>query len=108
MAKTGNAPGWVAAGSYSATMNYLNAIKAAGTDEPQAVLAKMRETKTNDMFAKNGTLWTNGRLVHDMYLLQVNAPGGADKQDVFKVVTTVAADKAFKPLSETKCPLVKK
>lgn len=108
MAKTGNAPGWVAAGSYSATINYLNAVKAAGTDEPQAVLAKMRETKTNDMFAKNGTLWPNGRLVHDMYLLQVNAPGGADKQDVFKVVTTVAADKAFKPLSETKCPLVKK
>jgi len=108
MAKTGNAPGWVAAGSYSATMSYLKAVQAAGTDAPQAVLAKMREAKINDMFVHNGTLWPNGRLIHDMFLLQVNAPGGADKQDVFKVVATVPAEKAFRPLADSKCPLVKK
>ncbi|MDI6028533.1 ABC transporter substrate-binding protein [Corticibacterium sp. UT-5YL-CI-8] len=108
MAKTGNAPGWVAAGSYSAVTNYLKAVDAAGTDEPDAVLVKLREMKINDMFAHNATLWPNGRLVHDMYLLEVNQPGGADKQDVFKVISSVPGEKAFRPLDQTKCPLVKK
>jgi branched-chain amino acid transport system substrate-binding protein len=107
--KTGNAPGWIAAGSYSAVMNYLKAVKAAGTDEPGAVLAKLRATRINDFFAHNATLWPNGRLIHDMYMLQVNKPGdSADKQDVFKVVATVPAEKAFQPLDQSKCPLVKK
>lgn len=108
MAKTGNAPGWVAAGAYSAVTNYLKAVEAAKTDEPQAVLAKMREAKINDMFARNATLWPNGRLIHDMYLLEVNQPGGADKQDVFKVVSSVPAEKAFRPLADSKCALAKK
>lgn len=107
MAKTGNAPGWVAAGGYSATMNYLKAVEAAGTDEPEAVLAKLHEMKINDMFAHNAAVWPNGRLVHDMYLLEVNQPGGADKQDVFKVIATVPGDKAFRPLAQSSCPLAK-
>jgi branched-chain amino acid transport system substrate-binding protein len=108
MAKTGNAPGWVAAGAYSAVTNYLKAVQAAGTDEPQAVLAKLRATKINDMFARNATLWPNGRLIHDMYLLEVNQPGVADPQDVFKVISSVPAEKAFRPLDQSKCPLAKK
>ncbi|MEW6645273.1 MAG: ABC transporter substrate-binding protein [Pseudomonadota bacterium] len=106
--KTGNAPGWIAAGSYSAVVNYLKAVKAAGTDEPDAVLAHLRSTKIDDFFAHNATLRPNGRLIHDMYLLQVKSPGeSADKQDVFKVLATVPAEKAFQPLNQSKCPLVK-
>jgi len=106
--KTGNAPGWVAAGAYSAATNYLNAVKAAGTDEPTAVLAKLREGKINDLFAKNATLLPNGRLVHDMQLLEVRAPGEAsDAQDVFKVVTTVPADVAFRSIDKSACKLAK-
>ena len=109
MKKTGNAPGWVAAGAYSATMNYLNAVKEVGTDDADKVLAKLRDTKINDLFAHNATLWPNGRLIHDMYLLEVNKPGeSADKQDVFKVLATVPAEQAFRPLDQSKCKLVKK
>lgn len=108
MKKTGNAPGWVAAGGYSAVTNYLNAVKAAGTDEPQAVLAKLRENKINDLFAHNATLLPNGRLIHDTNLLEVRAPGdSADAQDVFKVVTTVPADVAFRSLDKSACKLAK-
>ncbi|PWK73904.1 ABC transporter substrate-binding protein [Aminobacter sp. AP02] len=106
--KTGNAPGWVAAGAYSAATNYLNAVKAAGTDDPTAVLAKLREGKINDMFAHNATLLPNGRLIHDTTLLEVRAPGEtADPQDVFKVVTTVPADVAFRSIDKSACKLGK-
>ena len=106
--KTGNAPGWVAAGAYSAATNYLNAVKAAGTDDPTAVLAKLREGKINDMFAHNATLLPNGRLIHDTTLLEVRAPGdAADPQDVFKVVTTVPADVAFRSIDKSACKLGK-
>lgn len=109
MKKTGNAPGWVAAGAYSATTNYLNAVKEVGTDDADKVLAKLRDTKINDLFAHHATLWPNGRLIHDMYLLEVNKPGAsADKQDVFKVLATVPAEQAFRSLDQSKCKLVKK
>ena len=108
MKTTGNAPGWVAAGNYSAVTNYLNAVKAAGTDDPDKVLATLRDTKINDFFARNATLWPNGRLIHDMYLLEVNKPDPArDPQDVFKVVTSVAAADAFRPLDQSACKLAK-
>jgi branched-chain amino acid transport system substrate-binding protein len=64
-------PTMVQAGIYSSTMHYLNAIKAAGTDEAKAVMAKMKETPINDFFAKNGRIREDGRHVHDFYLLQV-------------------------------------
>ena len=56
---------------YSATRHYLRAIEAAGTDEAKAVMAKMREMPINDFFAKNGKLREDGRMVHDMYLVEV-------------------------------------
>lgn len=107
--RTGNAPGWIAAGAYSAVTNYLTAVKEVGSDDPDKVLAKLRSTKINDFFARNATLWPNGRLVHDMYLLEVRKPGeSADKQDVFKVLSSVPAANAFRSLDKTKCKLVAK
>lgn len=109
MKKTGNAPGWVAAGGYSAVMTYLKAVKAAGTDDAGKVLAGMRDAKTNDFFARNATLWPNGRNIHDMYLLEVRAPGEVeDKQDVFKVLSSVPAAEAFRSLDKSACKLAKK
>lgn len=107
--RTGNAPGWVAAGGYSAVMNYLNAVKALGTDDADKVLAKMRETKINDFFARNAAIWPNGRTIHDFYLLEVRKPGEvADKQDVFQVLASVPAEQAFRPLDKSACKLAKK
>ena len=106
---TGNAPGWIAAGTYSAVTNYLKAVEKAGTDDAQAVLAAMRDMEIEDFFIRNGTLFPNGRLIHDMYLLEVNAPDEvSEKDDFFKLVATVSAERAFRPLSATTCKLVDK
>ncbi|WP_010138684.1 ABC transporter substrate-binding protein [Oceanicola sp. S124] len=107
MEATGNAPGWVAAGNYSAAMTYLKAVEAAGTDEPEAVIAQMESMDLDDLFVHNGELYPNGRLIHDMYLLEVRSPAEiGDSQEYFKLEATVLAETAFQPLSATTCPLV--
>ena len=95
------------AGVYSAVMHYLKAVQAAGTKEPLAVMQKMRDTPVNDMFAKNGHLRIDGRMVHDMYLVQVKTPAESKYPwDYYKVLRTIPGDQAFRPLKEGGCPLV--
>jgi branched-chain amino acid transport system substrate-binding protein len=97
------------AGDYSSTMHYLNAVKAAGTTDAKAVMAKMRELPVNDFFAKNGHVRVDGRFVHDMYLMQVKAPSESKGPwDFYKLLATIPGDQAFRPLAESACPLVKK
>lgn len=102
-------PTMVQAGDYSATMHYLRAVKAAGTDDTAAVMAKMKGTPVNDFFAKNGKIRADGRMVHDMYLAQVKKPGESKYPwDYYHIRQVIPGDQAFMPLSESKCPLVKK
>ncbi|MBL8527414.1 MAG: ABC transporter substrate-binding protein [Burkholderiales bacterium] len=102
-------PTMVQAGDYSATMHYLNAIKAAGTDDTTKVMEKMRATPVNDFFAKNGKIRADGLHVHDVYLFQVKKPAESKQPwDYYKLVQTVPGEQAFTPLSQSKCPLVKK
>ena len=102
-------PSQYQAGDYSAVMHYLKAIKAAGTDEAKAVMAKMREMPVDDFFAPGGRLREDGRMVHDMYVVQVKtAEESKSEWDLYKVVQTIPAAEAFRPLSESACPLVKK
>ena len=102
-------PNMVQAGIYSATMHYLQAVQAAGTDETGAVMAKMRAAPINDFFAKDGRIREDGRMVHEMYLYEVKKPSESTRPwDYYKLVSTIPADQAFMPLSESKCPLVKK
>jgi branched-chain amino acid transport system substrate-binding protein len=90
-------------------MHYLKAVKAAGTDETGAVMRKMREVPVDDFFARNGRILENGRMIHDMYLFKVKAPGESKYPwDYYTHVGTVAATEAFRPLAESACPLVKK
>jgi branched-chain amino acid transport system substrate-binding protein len=97
------------AGDYSSTMHYLNAIKAAGTDDAKAVMAKMREMPVNDFFAKNGRVREDGRFVHDMYVYEVKKPSESKYAwDYYKLRAVIPGDEAFRPLSESKCPLIKK
>ncbi len=97
------------AGAYSATMNYLKAVKAAGTDNPDAVMAKLRSMPLNDFFAVHGRLRADGRMVHDMYLMQVKKPSESKGEwDIARIIKTVPGDQAFMPLSESSCYLVKK
>ena len=102
-------PNMTQAGIYSATTHYLKAVQAAGTDETQAVMEKMRSTTIDDFFVKNGKIRDDGRMVHEMYLYEVKKPAESKGAwDYYKLVATIPADQAFQPLSESKCPLVKK
>jgi branched-chain amino acid transport system substrate-binding protein len=96
------------AGVYSAVHHYLDAVKALGTKDPDKVMAKMRATPINDFMTRNGTLRIDGRVVRDMYLLQVKKPEESKYPwDYLKVLDTIPGDKAFRPLNEGGCPLVK-
>jgi branched-chain amino acid transport system substrate-binding protein len=103
-------PTMIQAGVYSAVTHYLKAVQAAGTDEAKAVVAKMRELPINDFFAKNGKLREDGRMVHDMYLVQAKTPAESNGEwDLYKILATVPGDQAFRPLNEGGCPfLIKK
>jgi branched-chain amino acid transport system substrate-binding protein len=106
--KVGHMPTMIQAGLYSATMHYLNAIEAIGTDDSQKVMAQMRATPVNDFFAKNGKIRIDGRMVHDMYLFEVKKPEESKGEwDLYKLLATVPGDEAFRPLDKGNCPLVK-
>lgn len=97
------------AGDYSSTLHYLKAVQAAGTDEAGAVMAKMRATRINDMFATNGRIREDGRMVHDMYLAQVKTPAESKSPwDYFAIKAVIPGEEAFQPLAKSACPLVRK
>jgi branched-chain amino acid transport system substrate-binding protein len=106
--KVGHMPTMIQAGLYSATMHYLKAIEAIGSDEAPKVMAQMRATPINDFFAKGGKIRIDGRMVHDMYLFEVKKPEESKGEwDLYKLLATVPGDEAFRPLDKGGCPLVK-
>ncbi|KMO13776.1 ABC transporter permease [Methylobacterium indicum] len=106
MAKTGKMPNMIQAGTYSSVLHYLKAVKAAGTDDTDAVAAKMRELKVDDFFGRGGTVQANGRMVHDMYLFQVKSPAESKAPwDYYKLLATIPGDKAFLSAKASGCPL---
>jgi branched-chain amino acid transport system substrate-binding protein len=101
-------PSSIQAADYSATAHYLKAVKAVGSDDADKVLAQMRKTKVNDMFAKGGFIREDGRMVHDMYLMQVKAPSeSTEPWDYYKVVETFKGETPWTTKAESKCPLWK-
>ena len=107
MKETGVRPTMVHAGIYSSTLHYLNAVAAAGSDDAQTVRKQMMDTPINDMFATNGRIREDGRMVHDMYLAEVKTPAESKNEwDLYKILRTIPADEAYRPLSESKCKLV--
>jgi branched-chain amino acid transport system substrate-binding protein len=102
-------PSQYQAGVYSAVTHYLKAVEAAKTDEAGPVVAKMREMPINDFFAKNGRIREDGRMVHDMYLMQAKTPAESKGEwDLYKHIATVPGDQAYRPMDQGGCPLVKK
>lgn len=97
------------AGQYSAVRTYLKAVEQARSDEVGAVIQAMKGMQINDAFARNGVLRADGKMVHDMYLVQVKTPAESKKPwDYYKIVETVAGKDAFAGLADSKCSLVKK
>lgn len=99
----------VQAATYSATLAYLQAAKAVGSFDRDKVMAKLRETPIDDMFARNATLREDGLLVHDMYMAQVKTPGESKGEwDIAKVIKVIPGNEAFAPISESLCPYLKR
>ncbi|GAB9132552.1 ABC transporter substrate-binding protein [Bradyrhizobium diazoefficiens] len=105
----GQPPTQVQAGTYSAAMHYLKSVKAAGTKDAKAVMAKMKELPINDFMTKDGSIRDDGRVIRNMYLLATKDPSESKGEwDLMKVVTTIPGKDAFKPLTESECPLVQR
>ena len=105
--RTGAMPNMVHAGTYSAVSSYLKAIDKAGTDDAEAVSKALKELPVNDVFAKNGKVAANGRMIHDMYLMQVKKPGeSATPWDYYTVLATIPGNEAFMDPAKSGCPLV--
>jgi len=107
MKRTSRMPSMIHAGTYSATLSYLKAVKAAGTKDPDAVAKKLKELPVDDSFAQ-GKVQENGRMVHDLYLFEVKKPADSNKPfDYYKLLATVPGGKAFPLAKDSGCPLTK-
>ncbi|HSY56235.1 MAG TPA: ABC transporter substrate-binding protein [Bradyrhizobium sp.] len=106
--RTGRMPNMIQAGTYSATLQYLKAVKAAGTKDSDAVVKKLKELPVDDVFAQGGKVLENGRMVHDLYLFEVKKPSESKKPwDYYKQLAVVPGDKAFPAAKDSGCPLTK-
>jgi branched-chain amino acid transport system substrate-binding protein len=107
-AKNKKMPTTFQAGDYSATLTYLKAVQKAGTTDPDKVMAVMKSTKIDDMFAK-GYVRADGTMVHDMYLMQVKTPAESKRPwDYYKIVATIPGETAYAPTKAGVCPLMPK
>ena len=103
----GRAPSSLQAAVYGAVTHYLKAVEAAGTDDAEVTSAKMREMPVNDFYTTNASIRPDGRLVRDMYLMQVKSPDESNGPwDYYKLLDTIPGEDAYRPMSEGGCPLV--
>jgi branched-chain amino acid transport system substrate-binding protein len=108
MKRTGRMPNMIHAGTYSATLQYLKAVKAANTKDSDAVASKLKELPVDDMFAQGGKVLANGRMVHNLYLFEVKKPSESKKPwDYYTQLAVVPGDKAFPAAKDSGCPLTK-
>jgi branched-chain amino acid transport system substrate-binding protein len=105
--KLGRPPTSLQAGAYGAVKHYLEAVRAAGTEEGGAVMTKMKSTPINDFMTKNGRIRSDGRVIRDIYLYEVKSPAESGSEwDLLKIKATIPGDEAFRPLNAGGCPLV--
>jgi branched-chain amino acid transport system substrate-binding protein len=106
--KTKRMPTFPQAAFYSATLTYLNAVKAVGTTDPDKVMEQIRKTKINDVFVTDGVIRPDGLLEHDMYIVQVKTPAESKGDwDFYKILKTMKGEEAFGKLADSTCPLLK-
>ena len=106
--RTGRMPNRVQAGTYSATLQYLKAVKSAGTKDADAVANKLKELPVDDAFTSHGRVQANGRLVSGLYLFEVKKPSESKRDwDYYKLLATVPGDTAYPTAANSGCPLTK-
>ncbi|EJC85427.1 ABC-type branched-chain amino acid transport system, periplasmic component [Rhizobium leguminosarum bv. trifolii WSM2297] len=107
-ARTNKMPNMIHTGTYSAVTQYLKAVQKAGTDETEAVAKELHEMPVDDVFGRGGTVGANGRMIHDMYLLQVKKPADSKEPwDYFNVLATIPGKEAYIDPAKSGCDLVK-
>jgi branched-chain amino acid transport system substrate-binding protein len=105
----GKRPTMIQAGVYAGTLHYLRAAAAADSADGKVVVAKMKEMPSHDPLFGDGTIRQDGRHIHNMYLFQVKSPAESKGPwDYYKLIQTIPAAEAFRPLADGNCPLVKK
>lgn len=105
-AKMGSMPTLLHAADYSAAMTYLNAVKATGTDAGDAVIKHIKATRINDFFAKDGHVRPDGRMIHDMYLVQVKSPKESKYPwDYYKLIRVIPGEEAATSKADSRCAL---
>ena len=107
----GKMPTMVQAGVYAGTLHYLKAVEALKDKAKDGVTAvnKMKELPTDDPLFGKGTIRADGRKIHDAYLFEVKKPEESKGEwDMYKLISKIPGDQAFRPLDEGGCPLVKK
>jgi branched-chain amino acid transport system substrate-binding protein len=108
IARMGTPPGLLHAGSYAAALHWLKSVKAAGTTDADAVVAKMKATPVNDFYNSNVAIRPDGRVLHRMYLWEVKSPvESTHKFDDCKPLASLTGEEAFRPMSQGGCPLIK-
>ena len=101
-------PSSIQAADYSATLQFLNAVKATGSDDPDKVIAQLKKVKINDVYTKGGFVRGDGSMIHDMYLMQVKSPDkSVEPWDYYNVVQTFKGEEAWTSKAESKCSLWK-
>jgi branched-chain amino acid transport system substrate-binding protein len=106
--RIGRMPNMIQAGTYSATLQYLKAVKAAGTKDADAVVKQLKELPVNDAFTSNGHVQANGRMVSDLYLFEVKKPSESKRDwDFYNLLATVPGDTAYLTAANSGCPLTK-
>lgn len=104
----GAMPSQVHAGTYSAVLHYLRAVKASGSDAGAVAMAKMKDLPVEDVFAGRTRLRADGRLMNDMYLVEIKKPAEVSQPwDLLKIIRTMPAEEIIRPLDKGDCPLVK-
>ena len=103
------APSTFQVGTYSAVLNYLKAVQATNSTDPKTVIAQMRKTPVKDAFTSAGKLREDGRMIHDVYLVQIKKPADSKAEwDLQRVVATIPGDQAFRTIADGDCPALKK
>uniref|UniRef100_UPI003570DC7C ABC transporter substrate-binding protein n=1 Tax=Seohaeicola zhoushanensis TaxID=1569283 RepID=UPI003570DC7C len=103
-AEAGAPPSMVQAGVYAGTLHYLKAVEAVGSNDPAAIVAKMKEMETDDPLFGKGYIRKDGRVIHDMYLMEVKSPAESTGEwDLLKQIATISGEDAFLPMEDGGC-----
>ena len=105
--RVGMMPNMTHAANYSAVLNYLKAAETTKSLDAATIIEQMRKAPIDDVYARNAFIREDNLLIHDLYIFQVKSPAESKREwDDYKLLSTISGKDAFRPLAESKCPMV--